>query len=98
VFWLPLDLIPRTKCVLSWVETVGEGIRTAAFRQTLTSTDVEQWRWYVGHRHRSHFRRWAAQHGPKWFRRVVGKPRPLGKYLRIATEDMRDGEGPFDQP
>ncbi|WP_207548484.1 hypothetical protein [Mycobacterium mantenii] len=98
VFWLPLDLIPRTKCVLSWTETIGEGIRTAAIRKDLTTDDVEQWRWYMGHRYRSHFRRWASARGPHWFRRTVGKPRPLGEYVKVTTEDLRDGEGPFKQP
>ncbi|MEB3065687.1 hypothetical protein K6T84_23365 [Mycolicibacter sp. MYC101] len=98
VFWLPLDLIPRTKCVLSWVETVGAAIRTAAIRQDLTTTDVEQWRWYIGHKRRRHFRRWASKHGPQWFRRYAGKPRPLGKYVKAKTDDIRDNEGPFEQP
>lgn len=97
-FWLPVDVIPNAKCLLSWLETFGEGIRTAALRQDLTTPDVEQWRWYLGHRYRSAFRRWAAERRPWFLTQKLAKPRPLGRYVKINTEQMRDGEGPFGQP
>ncbi|GAB3242710.1 hypothetical protein [Mycolicibacterium hippocampi] len=97
-FALLIPQIGETKCVLSWVEALGEGVRTRAMRKSLTSADVEEWHWYFAHQYRAKARLWAVRHGPRWFRRRFGAARPLGEYRRINTDDLRPGEGPFELP
>lgn len=99
-FYLPVNDIPKAWCVLSWQEPRNGGLRTQAVRQRLDLTDtaIYEWRWFIWHQQRLRFRRWAGTHGPRLFRRIFGAPRPLGKYEQVRNLELRDGEGPFQQP
>ncbi|RFZ15668.1 hypothetical protein DSM43518_00220 [Mycobacterium marinum] len=83
-------------CVLSWVSPFGEGIRTDAYRRRLGhNPQFEQWHWFRFFGPRRRIETWASRNGPTWFRRWVGKARPLGEWRPHRMRALQPGQSPL---
>ena len=100
-FDLDEDVANDLWCVLVWVEPFGDAIRTYGFRRRLSGASseqvrFEQWHWYRFFRARRRFESWAAQHGPKWFQRIAGRPRRLGEWRPYRLRPLQPGQSPLN--
>jgi hypothetical protein len=94
-----LDLRPddgdNVWCVVTWVEPSGPALRTNAFAIPVRGGVTYQWKWFPGLRQIGLLSDFASEHGPGWFRRHVGRPRPRGRWRRYREAPLRDGNGPL---
>jgi hypothetical protein len=82
-------------CVVTWVDPRGPALRTGAYCVRLQGKDYYQWRWFPGNSYIRWLSEIASSHGPDWFRRRVGRPRPLGRWRKVLDAPFRDGNGPL---
>ena len=84
-------------CVIAWGEPFGQGIRTQAFKVPLNDGDqFWEWKWFRFYRRRRAVESWLGSHGPRWFRRIAGRPRRLGKWRRFYLRPLQPGQSPID--
>ncbi|MEZ0053005.1 hypothetical protein ABIA30_004030 [Mycobacterium sp. MAA66] len=107
-FTVKKDSLAGLWCVLSWIEPYGDGVRVCAFRRPLRETaardeagkivQLEQWRWFRFMRQRRRIQSWGQRQQWKTVKRVVGQPRPLGRWRPYLLRDLEPGQGPVVSP
>jgi hypothetical protein len=85
----------RVWCVVTWVDPRGPNLRTGAYSMRVRGQDYYQWRWFPGSRYIGLLSEIASRHGPYWFRKRVGRARPLGRWRKRRDPAFREGNGPL---
>lgn len=71
-------------CLFTWVDAVGEGVRTGAVCAPFIGDELFEWKWFRFY----DFRRWLQRQT-----KIVA---PLGKWVQIPNGLLLDGQGPHD--
>ena len=71
-------------CLVTWIDAMGDGVRSGALCVPLIGHEVFEWKWFRSYSFR------------RWIQRQTKRPGPLGKWIQVPNGILLDGQGPRD--
>ena len=84
LFGLDREHAEKAFCMVTWVDAMGDGVRTGAICASLIGDEIFEWKW---------FRTYGFR---RWLQRQSNQPARLGKWVQTSHGTLLDGQGPRD--